>query len=142
MQTYAAIPTTYKGVNMRSRLEATWAAFFDLLGVEWQYEPVDLQGYIPDFIISLGPLSKITGPVLVEIKGAVSVEELHPHKKKIDESGWEGWAMIWGCNLDISLERKWVQDPKLSWWVKGANLAGLAPTWAQAKNATQWRGRP
>lgn len=35
--TYAikAIPTTYAGVNFRSRLEARWAAFFDLCG--WKY---------------------------------------------------------------------------------------------------------
>ncbi|MEA2669684.1 MAG: hypothetical protein QOJ33_2618, partial [Chloroflexota bacterium] len=30
-----AIPTTYDGVNFRSRLEAKWAAFFDLLGWRW-----------------------------------------------------------------------------------------------------------
>ena len=28
----AAIPTTYSGVVFRSRLEARWAAFFDLCG--------------------------------------------------------------------------------------------------------------
>jgi hypothetical protein len=39
-----AIPTVYKGVQMRSRLEARWAAFFDELGWPWEYEPVDLAG--------------------------------------------------------------------------------------------------
>lgn len=37
-----AIPTTYKGVTFRSKLEARWAVFFDTLGIEWEYEP---QGY-------------------------------------------------------------------------------------------------
>jgi hypothetical protein len=46
-----AIPTTYAGVRFRSRLEARWAAFFDLLGFEWEYEPLDLAGYIPDFVV-------------------------------------------------------------------------------------------
>jgi len=32
----AAIPTLYKDVQFRSRLEAKWAAFFDLLG--WDSE--------------------------------------------------------------------------------------------------------
>src|SRR5690554_4428220 len=46
---FAPIETTYKGINFRSRLEAKWAAFFDLLGWKWEYEPVDLNGWIPDF---------------------------------------------------------------------------------------------
>jgi hypothetical protein len=48
---YAAIPTTYNGVNFRSRLEARWAAFFDLCGWKWQYEPCEFKGWIPDFAI-------------------------------------------------------------------------------------------
>lgn len=36
------IPTMYKGIQFRSRLEARWAVFFDTLGIEWEYEP---QGY-------------------------------------------------------------------------------------------------
>lgn len=44
-----AIPTTYKSTMFRSRLEARWAAFFDLLEWKWLYEPVDFNGWIPDF---------------------------------------------------------------------------------------------
>jgi hypothetical protein len=47
----AAIPTQYNGINFRSRLEARWAAMFDLLDWEWTYEPVDFDGWIPDFAI-------------------------------------------------------------------------------------------
>jgi hypothetical protein len=36
------IPTMYKGIQFRSRLEARWAVFFDTLGIEWEYET---QGY-------------------------------------------------------------------------------------------------
>lgn len=62
MTTYdiAAIPTRYNGVNFRSRLEARWAAFFDLCGWTWEYEPFDLRGWIPDF--------RLEGRLLVEIK--------------------------------------------------------------------------
>lgn len=49
---YASIPTKYRGINMRSRLEAKWACMFDLLGWKWEYEPIDLNGWIPDFAIS------------------------------------------------------------------------------------------
>jgi hypothetical protein len=57
-----AIPTIYEGVRFRSRLEARWAAFFDLAGWPWEYEPFDLEGWCPDFRL----LGKIPG--LVEVK--------------------------------------------------------------------------
>jgi hypothetical protein len=48
-----SIPTRYKTFRFRSRLEARWAVFFDVLGIEWRYESrsVDLGWclYIPDF---------------------------------------------------------------------------------------------
>lgn len=34
-----AIETGYKGFRFRSRLEARWAIFFDVLDVPWEYEP-------------------------------------------------------------------------------------------------------
>ncbi len=49
--TIKAHPTLYGGVMFRSRLEATWAAFFDLLGWSWEYEPFDLGTWSPDFLI-------------------------------------------------------------------------------------------
>lgn len=48
-----AIPTKYKNVVFRSRLEARWAVFMDNLGIEWcyEFEGYDLDGvwYLPDF---------------------------------------------------------------------------------------------
>lgn len=46
-----AKPTEYAGVLFRSKLEATWARFFDVIGVAWEYEPTKLPGWIPDFLI-------------------------------------------------------------------------------------------
>jgi hypothetical protein len=57
-----AIPTRYNGVKFRSRLEARWAAFFEQCGWPWEYEPFDLEGWIPDFLI------KGASPCLVEVK--------------------------------------------------------------------------
>jgi hypothetical protein len=52
-QLYAGVDTKYKGVQMKSRLEARWAVFFDALGVSWQYEPelftLPSGRYLPDF---------------------------------------------------------------------------------------------
>src|SRR5262245_39016319 len=57
-----AIPTTYAGIRFRSRLEARYAVLFDLLGWRWSYEPIDLAGWIPDFVIHGAR------PILVEVK--------------------------------------------------------------------------
>ena len=45
--------TEYRGIRFRSRLEARWAAFFDLAGWRWEYEPFDLVGWSPDFAIEI-----------------------------------------------------------------------------------------
>ena len=34
-----AIPTEYNGYHFRSRLEATWACFFNHMNTPYQYEP-------------------------------------------------------------------------------------------------------
>lgn len=54
-----SLPTYYKGITFRSRLEARWAIVFDQLGIRWEYEPEAFQidhyessfGYLPDFYI-------------------------------------------------------------------------------------------
>lgn len=67
--TIKAIPTLYSGVMFRSRLEATWAAFFDQVGLVWDYEPFDLEGWCPDFLIKYSGRS-----CLIEVK-PVELEE-------------------------------------------------------------------
>ena len=59
------IKTLYRGAWYRSRLEAKWAAMFDLLGWSAQYEPFDLPGWIPDFSIKA---EVDPGFLLVEVK--------------------------------------------------------------------------
>ena len=61
----AAIPTTYRGIKYRSRLEARWAAFFDQLGWHHDYEPYDLGVWSPDFIVRA---KNCEVSVLVEVK--------------------------------------------------------------------------
>lgn len=47
------IETSYQGYRFRSRLEARWAAFFDALTLDWEYEPEGFnfggERYLPDF---------------------------------------------------------------------------------------------
>lgn len=89
-----AIETTYRGYKFRSRLEAKWANVFDQLGWPWEYEPIDLNGYIPDFFV-MWPHAT----TLVEIKPALDSVELHEHTDKIDQSGWDGHSMILGAAI-------------------------------------------
>lgn len=48
----SGIPTTYRQARFRSRLEARWARFFDLVGWSWIYEPMDTGDWIPDFLVT------------------------------------------------------------------------------------------
>lgn len=89
-----AIPTLYRGTLMRSRLEARWAAFFDFVGWDWLYEPIDLAGYIPDFALSFP-----AGRLLVEVKPALSLDELALAQRKVERSGWDGEALLVGAAL-------------------------------------------
>jgi hypothetical protein len=88
------IPTTYRGVRFRSRIEARWAAFFDALGWPWSYEPIDLDYYIPDFILTFA-----AGHVAVEVKADLEKALLQEHAAKIVRSGWEKEFVVVGGRL-------------------------------------------
>lgn len=50
-----ALPSRYADCEFRSRLEARWAALFDLYDIEWIYEPEGFEtpsvNYLPDFYL-------------------------------------------------------------------------------------------
>lgn len=74
----AGVPTEYADTLFRSRLEARWAAFADLAGWSWVYEPFDGKGYLPDFCFTIGDR-----PLLVEVKPVASIEEARQFLPKI-----------------------------------------------------------
>ena len=64
---YAIKPkeTEYNGIKFRSRLEARYACFFDLLGWKYVYEPdMQFKNWIPDFLIN----TQHNFDILVEVK--------------------------------------------------------------------------
>lgn len=91
----SGIPTTYKNIRFRSRLEARWAAFFDRCGWKWSYEPLDLAGYIPDFLLHFE-----TKDLLVEVKPNRPSDDLEAVSEKIHKSGWRGSAVILCASWD------------------------------------------
>lgn len=113
-----AIPTKYAGVQFRSRLEARWAAMFDLLKWQWEYEPLDLAGYIPDFRVKTGNGQdwNLTQEYLVEVKPVTRVVDLQDAIAKAQDAAINGVAPIdLGAANDpiesalVSIER-WIRE--------------------------------
>lgn len=87
------IPTMYADLIMRSRTEARWAALFDAIGWDWEYEPYELEGWIPDFLVRLPKMD-----FLVEIKS--TSEDFFAAQQKINRTSYEGIALVVGQGLD------------------------------------------
>jgi len=117
-----SIPTRYNGVEFRSLLEARWACVFDLLGLKWEYEPLELggdpvgTGFIPDFLLDVplyaGPDQEPVRPLLVEVKPVIQPEDYREPIAKIARSGWSGAAMVLGC---VVREREFMVDEAEYW---------------------------
>lgn len=76
----------HNGIKYRSLLEAKWAAFFTRIGWQFEYEPFEGNGYIPDFVI-YGER-----PLAVEVKPAVSWYDLSHHTAKVSSGLENVWA--------------------------------------------------
>lgn len=144
-----------RGVRFRSRLEARWAAFFELCAWPWEYEPeLGLDGWIPDFALIAGRT------LLVEVKPAIGIDELALHRPRIEASGYDGEVWLAGAAFALrapgaepcigSIGR--VKRAAAAWRpatlgdVK-ARIGAAAPAdfkmaqraWVRAGNALQWR---
>jgi hypothetical protein len=90
-----AYRTIYGGVVFRSRLEATWAAFFDIEGLPWAYEPIDLDGWVPDFALWL------KRPIYVEVKPAPLLQSLTALDVAILDSKFDGFDKARAHQSDV-----------------------------------------
>lgn len=103
--------TLYRGIKMRSRLEADFARFLDQGSGKWQYEPecfADETGqYLPDFLIESG--------VAVTTADGTSapLRPLYVDVKPLSFSYTEGIALskrmeiIWSTYPDVALQVSW-----------------------------------
>ena len=116
--TIAGRPTMYRGIRMRSRLEADYAAFLDracpILTAKWEYEPICFAGrqgqYLPDFRITLST-------------GQARYDEVKPASLADDPDA----VFAAGARMAVI----WETDPKawifLQFWRYGVGLtAGLS----------------
>jgi hypothetical protein len=124
------------GTRYRSRLEARWAEFFRLLGWCAFYEPFDLDGYIPDFI-----LHGCKKRILVEVKPVTGMDDplFKETVMKIKKSGWKHEALIVSYFLPQS-----GGNVGIGWLMDGARFVcsddpRIERYWREAGNAVQWR---
>lgn len=122
-----ARPTVYRGIRMRSRLEANYAARLDGIGLKWDYEPMcfaDEAGqYLPDFAITAtdgrhfyievkpterlarewinGPMQRIwsSDPAAVLVATWKVGNEWHRYTLTQSVQWWE-----WALGLDVDIE--------------------------------------
>jgi hypothetical protein len=125
-------PTLYKGIRMRSRLEADYAADLDRCGLTWEYEPECFAGdglqWVPDFHESNLDANGHGRDAWVEIKPAVLMEREAgvDHIGRIDKI-LTRMSVAWLSKPDAWLE--------LTFWVYGE---GVAPFRIAAEKGMPW----
>lgn len=75
---HKSLPTYYKGIKFRSRLEARWAIILDEMHIPWEYEPESIViepynaesfSYLPDFYLT-------TANAFLEVKGSLEAKDI------------------------------------------------------------------
>lgn len=147
---FAAIPTLYEGVRFRSRLEARWAAFFDLMGWKWEYEPIDFNGWIPDFKVEFSCWKRDCDPhcFYAEVKPFWSLEEFDGHPANYDDFGVNyglDGCLVLGLNPEVArvvFAHNSSGGEYQGWNIFRFYLEGdVSLAWKKAGNRTQWRPR-
>lgn len=147
-----ARPTTYRGIEMRSRLEADFARFLDLssaAGEKWDYEPRCFAGprgqYLPDF-----RLARADGSVTYyEIKpiGTMSTEDARALLRRMEvifdsEPDVHVELIFWNYGThshgDVEgFHRAGVDDIWLPHLIQGGKVANWIAPWANLVEVTE-----
>lgn len=95
-----ARPTVYKGIKMRSRLEAGYAQWLDSWGCKWEYEPCafgsETGQYLPDFLLPELWISWDAEPVRAYV-------EVKPTREHAGQALIEQMKVIWESERDAEL---------------------------------------
>jgi len=162
--TVKAHPTMYNGVQYRSRLEARWAAFFDLIGWKHEYEPIDLPGWSPDFrVVFPCGHSECHGShtLLVEVKPYFDLKQFEGHPCLLYDYGMRSGGHFDSTDVDVAEGKTCYEipadasaafgaNPEVTYWQMSHGAGGGCFTliewiepgysrlWSQAGNAVQW----
>jgi hypothetical protein len=147
-------PTQYNGVWFRSRLEAKWACFFDLINWKWQYEPIDIEGWSPDFRVEFScGHSECSGlhVLLVEVKPYYHIKDFDGHPcMKYSYGGLakdEGGIGV----IPADASAAFGADPSITYWEMAHGAGGgcesidnwvygdIDAIWKHACNTVQWK---
>jgi hypothetical protein len=142
--TIKAHPTLYAGTMFRSRLEARWAAFFDLKKWKWEYEPIDLDGWTPDFRVELPHCGDELGWYLASVKPFYTIDDFDrdPQSIQIIDAYHRGEIpelIAWlGINPSVSEFDEWCDSSggRVSLFYGREDL--WKSDWARAGNIVQW----
>ena len=136
-----SIPTMYKGVSFRSRLEARYAAFFDLAGWDWSYEAIDKDGWIPDFLVRFKcACGHCNGRhlLIAEVKWYHSINDFRSHFcYQFKAHNGESYAAM-GNNPSISAWKS--RNDSTGFYTIPAILPKWEDMWKTAGNTVQYSG--
>jgi hypothetical protein len=107
-----------RDICFRSRLETKYAHLFDHLGWQWDYEPLDLKSYLPDFMLSFN-----SGRLLVEVKGNLAVD-FREAAEKLFQSGYAASCCFFGCCGPVSTPKGVVMDSRFV-------IPNATPSWSR-----------
>lgn len=133
------MPAIYDGLVFRTALDAQWAAFFDLEGWQWQYNPAPVGNWAPEFRVSFPCAhSECAGrhTLLVAVVDVDNLEGLnrHPALRYSYGTGPEGisipadagalfgsspaattWEMSHGAGGGVDSVPMWASAPAENW---------------------------
>jgi hypothetical protein len=138
----------YDGLEFRTALEAHWAAFFDLAGWEWRYNPAPVGDWKPEFhvtfacghsecndnhslLVAILPVSELKTlrghPALTY---AYSVPDTHGGSGTIADAGAlfgsnagvTGWEMSHGAGGGVHEVSQWVDHSHHLWISAGERV--------------------
>jgi len=141
--TATARPTLYNGTQYRSELEAAWAAYFNIRGINSEYEPaLDLISWRPDFLLRIND-----DFLLTEVKPFLNSEQWKNSGvlKKVAESiQGSTMAVLLGvsplvpANFLFKIEPLPIEIPTFEPLLFG-EPEDVERDWKRAKNEVQWR---
>ena len=126
MTTIQARPTLYNGIQMRSRLEADYAAALDRRGLQWEYEPICFGGpggqWLPDFHLpGFAAYAEVKPAGLLKTDGFLQPESVDEILAKMAVA-WhsEPSAMLWLVFWEYGARESRLtigRRPPYPWWL-------------------------